>query len=334
MDSTKAVSNWPLPRSSHPIRGYLFIAAAGLCWGISASLGRAVFTGRLINGALHPLDPLILTQARTTISFLVLAPVLFAFRGSEGLRMPRREVALCFLMGVGGIAVSNYFYYFGIQKTNVATSIILQYTAPIWVLLYMAARGLQRATLRRIVSVALALSGIVLAIGLAGPARLHLNAAGIAAAETASFGFAFYNIIGGMLVQRCGRWRVLLYGLLGAALFWICVNPPWKIFAAHYSGRQWLFLLVFAIVSVLMPFSFYFAGLQHLDATRAIVTSCLEPVFTVAIAAIALGELLGPVQVVGMFIVLAGTILIQLPDRRERSTAAPSTSSPPQEVPE
>jgi len=40
-----------------------------------------------------------------------------------------------------GVAVSNYFYYVAIQKTNVATAIILQYTAPVWVLLYVVARG-------------------------------------------------------------------------------------------------------------------------------------------------------------------------------------------------
>ncbi len=247
--------------------------------------------------------------------------------------MPRREIGLCFVLGVGGMAVSNFFYYVAIQETNVATAIILQYTAPIWVLLYMAARGLQRATLRRIASVALALMGITLAIGLAGPARFHLDLIGVISAELASFGFAFYNVLGGSLVQRCDRWRVLLYGLLGAAVFWMLVNPPWKIMAAHYSRAEWLFLLVFAIVSVLGPFSFYFYGLQHLDATRAIVTSCLEPVFTVIIAAIALRELLKPVQVVGMLVVLLATILIQLPDRREHAlTAAPMPSTPSDEV--
>jgi len=93
------------------------------------------------------------------------------------------------------------------------------------------------------------------------------------------------------------------------------VNPPWKIAAAHYSGTQWLFLLIFALVSVLGPFSLYFAGLQHLEPTRAIVVSCLEPVFSIIIAAIFLGEMMKPLQTLGIVMVLAAILLVQMPDR-------------------
>jgi drug/metabolite transporter (DMT)-like permease len=93
------------------------------------------------------------------------------------------------------------------------------------------------------------------------------------------------------------------------------VNPPWKLVAAHYSGLQWEFMLVFAVVSVLGPFSFYFAGLQHLEPTRAIVASCLEPVFSIVLAAVLLGERLRPVQVLGIAIVLAAIVIVQLPER-------------------
>jgi drug/metabolite transporter (DMT)-like permease len=68
------------------------------------------------------------------------------------------------------------------------------------------------------------------------------------------------------------------------------------------------------MTSMLVPFSFYFAGLQHLDPTRAIVTSCLEPVFAILLTAVLLGEFVSPMQVVGMVIVLSATFLVQRPD--------------------
>jgi drug/metabolite transporter (DMT)-like permease len=55
--------------------------------------------------------------------------------------------------------------------------------------------------------------------------------------------------------------------------------------------------------------------LQYLDPTRAIVASCLEPVFSIIIAAIVLGEVLRPVQTLGIVVVLAAIVLVQLPDR-------------------
>jgi probable blue pigment (indigoidine) exporter len=72
---------------------------------------------------------------------------------------------------------------------------------------------------------------------------------------------------------------------------------------------------VFAVVSVLAPFSFYFAGLQHLEPTRAIVASCLEPVFSIVLAAFLLGESLRPIQALGIVIVLVAIVIVQLPER-------------------
>jgi drug/metabolite transporter, DME family len=306
-----------LATKNHPVRGYAYIAAATLLWGIAATLGRAAFTGRLLPAGkvLQPIDPLILSQSRTTISFLVLFPLLQWRRGLRALKVSRADFLRILALGVFGVAASNYLYYLAIQRTNVATAIILQYTAPVLVLLYMVARGLQKATLQRIAAVGLAVVGSALAIGVVGAGGFRLDPVGVMAALVAAVSFAFYNVAGHQILKRHDRWIVLMYTTFSAAAFWLVVNPPWKLVAAHYSGLQWGFLAVFALVSVLGPFSFYFAGLQHLEPTRAIVASCLEPVFSIVLAALLLGEALRPVQTLGIVIVLAGIVIVQLPDR-------------------
>jgi DME family drug/metabolite transporter len=266
--------------------------------------------------ALRSIDPLILSQSRVTFSFFILLLALLALRGWKRLRLPAADLGRMFLLGTLGVAASNYLYYLAIQRTNVATAIILQYTAPVWVLLYTVARGLQKPTLQRVAAVGLAVTGIALVIGVFGSGGFRLDAIGVMAALTAAFSFAFYNIGGHRVLALHDRWTVLLYVVFSASLFWIIVNPPWKIVAAHYSGGQWSFLLVFSLLSVLAPFSFYFAGLQHLEPTRAIVVSCLEPVFSIVIAALALGEVLRPLQTVGILLVLVAIVVVQLPDRR------------------
>jgi len=196
-------------------------------------------------------------------------------------------------------------------------AIILQYTAPAWVLLYMVMRGRQHATLQRVGAVALAFVGSFLAIGMVGAGGLHISRLGVIAALLASFSFAFYNVVGHDILARYDRWKVLLYSLASAAAFWLIVNPPWRIVRAHFGINELVFLTVFAVTSVLLPFSMYFAGLQHLDATRAIVASCLEPAFSIVIAAVVLGELLRPIQVLGIVVVLSAIVVIQMPDKRQ-----------------
>jgi drug/metabolite transporter (DMT)-like permease len=308
----------------HPLRGYFYIGSAAFLWGISATLGRAAFTGHLFPGgawlgtspgiSLKTIDPLILSQSRTTLSLVVLLPVLLARRGASALRVPGRDLVRFFLLGVLGAAASNYLYYLAIQRTNVATAIILQYTAPVWVLLYTIARGSRQPSLRRSAAVGLAVAGCALAVGFVG-SGFRMDAVGVTAALLAAFSFAFYNVGGHSVLARYDRWKVLLWVLVAASTFWIFVNPPWKIVAAHYGRQQWAFMLVFSLVSVLGPFSCYFAGLQHLEPTRAIVASCLEPVFSIVIAALVLGELLRPMQTVGIVLVLVAIVLIQLPER-------------------
>jgi DME family drug/metabolite transporter len=309
-----------------PGRGYVYIASATFCWGVSATLGRAAFTGRLLPGG-HAIniDPLILAQSRTTFSFFILLPVLLSIRGRRRLALPWADFGRMWVLGVLGVAVSNYFYYLAIQRTNVATAIIVQYTAPIWVLLYMVARGLQKATLQRIAAVALAVAGIALVIGIFR-SGLRLDTIGVGAALLAAFSFAFYNIGGHGILVRYDHWTVLFYTTLSAGLFWIVINPPWKIAAVHYSGMDWAFLLLFSVVSVLAPFSFYFAGLRYLEPTRAVVVSCLEPVFSILIAAIALGEIVHPLQATGIILVLAAIVVVQTPDRK--STEATTVVEP------
>ena len=306
--------------AAHPLRGYFYIGGAALFWGIAATLGRAAFTGRLLHGgALRAIDPLVLSQSRATLSLAVLLPVLLMRRGAAALRVPRRDLLRFFLLGILGVAASNYLYYLAIQRTNVATAIILQYTAPVWVLLYTVARGAQKPSLRRTSAVGLAVVGCALAVGFVGSGGLRMDTVGVIAALLAAFSFAFYNVGGHSVLARYDRWKVLLWVLVATSAFWIFVNPPWKIVAAHYGRAQWAFMLVFSLVSVLGPFSCYFAGLQHLEPTRAIVASCLEPVFSIVIAALALGELLRPFQTVGIVLVLVAIALIQMPERAARA---------------
>jgi len=217
--------------------------------------------------------------------------------------------------------VSNYFYYVAVQRTNVATAIIVQYTAPVWVLFYVVALGRQKLSLQKVVAVALAVTGIALVIGIVGtnPATgrtLRIDSYGVIAALLASFSFAFYNISGHRILARYDRWRVLVWTLAAAAVFWLVVNPPWKIVAAHYAPAQWLFLCVFSMTSVLGPFSLYFLGLQFLEPTRAIIASCLEPVFSILLAALLLGEVLRPIQTLGIVVVLAAIVIVQRPSHR------------------
>ncbi len=306
-----------MPAKTHRLRGYLMIASATLLWAISANVGRAMFTGKLLvaDQLAHPIAALPLAQVRATVSFLVLGALLMWRRGPRPLILPPADAARCLILGALGLAASNFLYYYAMQTTSVASAIIVQYTAPAWVLIYVATQRRERPSWTKGGAVLLAILGCALVVGAIGGSGLHGTPLGLFAVLLASFSFAFYSVFGHDLLLRYDRWLVVLYAFLGAALLWAIVHPPWLLFMQGYTQRQWIFLVLFALGSSLSPFALYFLGLQYVDATSAIVTCCLEPVLSILIAASLLGESLVAIQVLGVAVVLAAILLVQMPER-------------------
>lgn len=117
-------------------------------------------------------------------------------------------------------------------------------------------------------------------------------------------------------------WTVTFYSITFASLFWLVVNPPWKIAMQSPSTPIWGALVVLAVVSILVPHSLYFSGLRYVVPSRAIITSALEPVVAILSAALVLGESLDIVQAIGALFVILAIVLLQV--RRESGVAEPS----------
>ena len=300
----------PAPERQHPWRGYFFIATATFCWGAAVVVGKAIFNGSLFAGRAL-LSPIVLTQTRTTFTVLVFGLILSLRFGRRVFSIARRDLVLCALVGTMGVACSNFFYYLAVQQSTVSLAITVQYTAPLWVLLYMVARGRERATVQRTAAALVAMVGTGLAIGVF-QAGVKFSATGVCAALLASFGFAFYNIAGQGLVTRNHQFTVMFYLLLAAAIMWAVINPPWKVIAQDFTGQQWGFLFIFACLSMMLPYMLYMSGLKYLDPTRAVITSCLEPVFAILFAVLFVGETLRALQVAGIVAVLVATVMVQI----------------------
>ncbi len=144
------------PHSSHALRGFFLLFLAVLFWGSSAPLGKYLIVTRF--------DTLIIAQTRTSLTFILLL-IFFLLKDWKVFRIDIRDVWKVAILGVVGIAVTNYTYYFTVKEASVATAILVQYTAPVWVVLYsvfvLKEDKLDRIT---IISLVLALVGCYFAV--------------------------------------------------------------------------------------------------------------------------------------------------------------------------
>lgn len=283
------------------LKGYLFIAVAATLWGASATMVKHLFNIQ------YP--PLIIVQTRVSIAFIVLA-VFFLITNPRILAFRMRDIPHFFVVGVCGIAGSNYFYYFAIKESNVATAIVVQYSAPIMVALYAIVVQHEKMTRYKLLSLVCSTVGIFLAVGgLNG--LLVANHKGIVLALAAAVLYAIFNIAGKPLTKKYSVWSSLVFTLGAATLFWLLVQPPQTILAAGYSFADWKVFTLVSTSSILIPYSFYFFGLRYLSPTRAIITSTLEPIVAIATAFIFLGGMMGPLQIVGAVLVIGSIILLE-----------------------
>jgi drug/metabolite transporter (DMT)-like permease len=164
----------------------------------------------------------------------------------------------------------------------------------------------------KLLCLVLAFSGCFFMVGGYDLALFEANKAGMSAGLASAGFFAFYSLYGEYGLKKYSVWTILLYGFSAAAMFWWCLNPPWRILAAHYPPQTWFLFIFLAIFSAIVPFGLYFMGIRYIKATRASITAMLEPVAAGIAAYLFLGETMLPLQLLGGGLVLAGIALLQL----------------------
>jgi drug/metabolite transporter (DMT)-like permease len=284
------------------LKGYIAISLAAVLWGVAAAVAKSFFN--------KAYEPLILVQMRVTLSFAVLF-LFFLVTNRSLLRFRLKDIPHVLIVGILGVAGSNYFYYAAIKETNVSTAILVQYTAPVMVMMYTVLFQKERLSIAKISSLILSIGGIVLAIGAYHPEVLKGTMHGIIFALLAAVSFSIFTISGKSLTQKYSIWTGLIYLLGAATLFWSFINTPMEIIEAHYSAEDWKIFGVIALISILIPYSLYYYGLHHIQSSKAIIISTLEPVVAIASEWMFLNGTMGPVQIVGAVCVIAAILILQ-----------------------
>ncbi|MFI5251401.1 MAG: DMT family transporter [Bacteroidota bacterium] len=284
------------------IRGYLSIIGATIFWGISATTAKFLF--------IRDINPLILVQTRMTFSCISLF-LFFLWNDRTVFKVHLNDLSGFALLGIIGVAGSNITYYYIINATNVATGILLQYMAPLLVLGFAVIKRNEELSPVKFLAAIISLAGCFLAVRGERVSFLHLSAFGIIMGISTPVVWAFNNISLRHLLNRHRVWTVTMYAFIFATIFWMFFNPPWKLVTAGYSAKTWGVFFIFAMMSVLIPHSLYFIGMQYLTASRAIITASFEPVVAIGSAFIFLRESLTPVQIGGAALVIAAILLLQ-----------------------
>jgi drug/metabolite transporter (DMT)-like permease len=279
---------------------------AAACWATGGVTAKWLFTRLSID-----VDPLALASARALVAFLVLVVPLALFR-RDLLRVDRRRVGFLAVFGVVGMAMLHLAYYQAISHTNVATAILLEYLAPVLVLIVSVGFLGERFTWALPAGVGLSVLGAGLVVGAIGGGGLRVTPLGIVWGLLAAVFFAAYIVMGKYAAGRVGSWALLTWGLGFAVLFWLVVTrgmqSAWPLLTDPVGLAAVIYI---AVVTTVVPFGVFLAALHHIDATEASVTSTIEPVIAAVLSFLVLGETLDGLQILGGILVIGAVVVVQ-----------------------
>lgn len=306
----------------HPLTGYALAGLAAASWATGGLAAKWLFSPLNAETASWPfpplgldIDPLLLSAARAMVAFFMLL-VYLLIRRPGALRIGVRDLPFLGLFGVAGLALVHFTYFKTISLTGVATAILLEYLAPIIVLVFSVLFLKERLTWTLPFAVALSVGGCALMVGALGEGGITVSAEGLAWGLASAVFFAGYTLMGKYASTRYSAWTLLTYGLGFAALFWLLfLRGPQEVVALLSDPRGLAAVSFIAVISTVIPFGAFLKALQYIEATKASVTSTLEPVIAGVAAWWVLGETLTPLQLLGGALVLGAILLAQAPVR-------------------
>lgn len=271
------------------------VLAAATLWAISGVVGRSLFR--------RAVEPAHLVQVRMLLGGLALLPVAFARREA---RVPPRAVPA--VVGYTAVLTAVQLTYFeAIAAAGVAVAIFLQYTAPLMVAAWEAARARRLPPRPILVSMSVAVVGSALLVLPAGSASVPLR--GFAWGIASALSFAAATVLGGGLRRRgVAATPLLAIGLALGSLAFLPVRSPWQA-VSTIAASDWPFFLWVAIMATAVPFTLFASALAWVSGSVATLLAMLEPVLAAALAWVALGEALAPLQLAGGALILGAIAL-------------------------
>ena len=257
-----------------------------------------------------------LTEARTLGVALILL-VYLLFKKPKDLKVPRNLIRRMIAFGVIGVAAVQGFYFFSISKLPVSIALIIEFTAPIWITLYIRFVKKEPVAKSMWYGLVLGFGGLIL-VGQVWKG-LTFNGLGLISSIIDALALAYYFYQASQLRKFVSGETLVFYGMGVTAIFFAIIQPWWSypfhIFSDQISltGRfaghtlpGWILIGWVIVMGTLVPYILVTTAIKNINASTTSVIGMLEPILAGIFAWIMLSEKFNAIQLIGAAIVLVG----------------------------
>jgi drug/metabolite transporter (DMT)-like permease len=243
-----------------------------------------------------------------TTRYCVAAGILFFYlkaRGKQIYLLPReRNISLTlgisvFMMGIGYLGATQYI--------PVSLAVLIFYTAPFFIAIVSRFTENEPITIARLTAILLALTGLTLALDVQSIAVHQII--GIMFAFVAALGFTSFAVISSLMIRNADPQAVLFHSLTAGGLAFLLFGLITGYSVNVVTQAGWL-KVVGSGIALAVGYAAFFAGIEIVGPVKASMMLNNEPVLTIILASILIGEHLSNKQFFGAGLVIVGIILI------------------------
>lgn len=266
----------------------------------------AIFGKGAYTGGLDVLDAL-------SLRFLVAAGVLWLYALSRrDMLLPpsRRHLAALAMLGAGLYGPLAICFFLGLQRLPASLAEMIFFVYPLLVTVLGALVLRERLTWRRGLALALGLGGcyFLLDVRVAG-----WDPMGTLWTLAAAVLYAIHAVVSQKVLEQIEPRVTALYVVTFAALFFVVLRPPW-VALTHLTVSPVSLVSVagLGLVATAGSLLFFFLAVERIGSWRTAVIGVCEPLGTVVLASLFLGETLSAGQLVGGALILVAALLVHL----------------------
>ncbi len=274
---------------------------------------------------LRELPALALGAFRLVLAGIVSVPLLFLARSGKPtehkvklqVSRKRKLQALWTITYLGflNVILNQGCYTVGLNYTSVSHSSVVIACAPIFILLFSWALGLEPLTLRKIIGMTFAFAGAITVGIQAGGAGAGVL--GDLLSFVAGIGFALYTVFGKRAVAVYSALRLsLLSNIAGAVL--VLPIAAWQFLAVMREGKLsaigvdgWGSVIFMGVLASAVSYVLYFWLLRYMTPASLGSATYLQPVGATLLALLLLREPITARVAIGGLLVIAGVYVIE-----------------------
>ena len=280
----------------------MLVLAATICWATSGTFIKIIRQD-------YSLSAWTLAFYRDLFTFIIFLTITIIL-GAGRLRVARRDLIPFAAMGAISIGIFHVLWAMAVTMLPVAVATVLNYTAPVFVVLFAWVLWHEKPNRQQTMAVIMAFVGCVLVTGAYNIADINMNWLGLLVGLSTGLTYGMFTIIGKSALRHYDPLTVLTYAFGFATLTLLVLQPgaPLEMFTKPLSA--WLWMVVLVLVSTVTGFGLYTSGLKYLSASSASITATMEPVIATGFAFVVLGEVIEPVQMAGGVLVILSVLIL------------------------